>query len=467
MVKYRTEKDSLGKVEVPASAYYGAQTQRAVVNFPISGRRMSREFIRALGIIKWGAAEANMELGLLDKTIGSAIVHAAAEVVDGKFDHDFMVDVYQTGSGTSTNMNANEIISNRANELQGGRRGTKTPVHPNDHVNKSQSSNDVIPSAIHISALEGIEHSLIPSLKYLKEALNDKTKEFDKVVKIGRTHLQDAVPVRLGQEFSGYGGQLERSIRRIKGVRNHLKELALGGTAVGTGLNAPKDFAPLAVKRISELTGIPFIMAGNFFEALASRDAVVETSGQLKTVSVSFMKIANDLRWLSSGPCCGIGEITLPALQPGSSIMPGKVNPVIPESVMMICATVMGNDVSITVGGQHGNFELNTMMPMMADRLLESIALLSNGARVLVDHCIRGIKANEERARSLIEKSTALSTALAPIIGYDEAAKISKEALSSGKTVREIMLEHKLLPEKKLNLILDALKLTRPGLRSQ
>ena len=467
MTGYRIETDSLGEVKVPASAYYGAQTQRALENFPISSRRMTREFVRAMGIIKCAAAEANMSLGLLDQKIGKAIVQAAKEVVDGKFDHEFVVDVYQTGSGTSTNMNANEIIANRAIELLGGKIGSKIPIHPNDHVNKGQSSNDVIPSAIHISALEGIEKDLLPALNHLHEALATKAKQFHKVLKIGRTHLQDAVPIRLGQEFSGYASQIEHDIRRVKGLRRHFRELALGGTAVGTGLNAPKAFAPLAIKEISELTGIHFLRAKNPFEAIAARDAVVEASGQLKTIAVSLMKIVNDLRWMSSGPRCGLGEIILPILQPGSSIMPGKVNPVILESVMMICATVMGHDMAINIGGQHGNFELNTMMPMMADHLLESIQLLANGSRNLVDRCISGIEANEERIVSLIEGSLALCTALTPIIGYDAAANIAKEAFSTGKTVRQVSREHKVLPEKELTRVLDPIRLTKPGIFSK
>ena len=467
MTGYRIETDSLGEVKVPASAYYGAQTQRALENFPISRRRMTREFVRAMGIIKCAAAEANMSLGLLDQKIGKAIVQAAKEVVDGKFDHEFVVDVYQTGSGTSTNMNANEIIANRAIELLGGKIGSKIPIHPNDHVNKGQSSNDVIPSAIHISALEGIEKDLLPALNHLHEALATKAKQFHKVLKIGRTHLQDAVPIRLGQEFSGYASQIEHDIRRVKGLRRHFRELALGGTAVGTGLNAPKAFAPLAIKEISELTGIHFLRAKNPFEAIAARDAVVEASGQLKTIAVSLMKIVNDLRWMSSGPRCGLGEIILPILQPGSSIMPGKVNPVILESVMMICATVMGHDMAINIGGQHGNFELNTMMPMMADHLLESIQLLANGSRNLVDRCISGIEANEERIVSLIEGSLALCTALTPIIGYDAAANIAKEAFSTGKTVRQVSREHKVLPEKELTRVLDPIRLTKPGIFSK
>ena len=463
MTKYRIETDALGEVRVPARAYYGAQTQRAHENFPISGRCMPREFIRAMGIIKRSAAEANKQLRMLDGKIADAIVQAASEVVEGKFDRDFVVDVYQTGSGTSTNMNANEVIANRAIEILGGRRGSKDLVHPNDHVNKSQSSNDVIPSAIHISALEALEQRLLPALEHLHNALATKAKQFHRILKIGRTHLQDAVPIRLGQEFSGYASQIEHAIRRVKGLRPQLSELALGGTAVGTGLNAPKGFPSLAVEKISQITGIHFVCARNLFEALASRDAIVEASGQLKTVAVGLMKIVNDLRWLSSGPRCGIGEITLPALQAGSSIMPGKVNPVVPESVMMLCATVMGHDVAINVGGQHGNLELNTMMPMMADHLLESIRLLSNGAGVLTDRCVTGIEVDEERARSFIENSLALCTALAPVIGYDSAAQIAKEAWASGKTVRHVAQERGLLSSEELDRVLDASRMTKPG----
>ncbi len=460
MNEYRIETDSLGEVKVPQSAYYGAQTQRASENFPISGYRMPREFIRALGIIKLAAAEANVKLRLLDKKIGNAIVRAAKEVIEAKFDHDFIVDVYQTGSGTSTNMNANEIIANRAIELLGGKIGSKNPVHPNDHVNKGQSSNDVIPSAIHIAALESIEKKLLPVLQHLHEALKKKASEFDDVVKIGRTHLQDAVPIRLGQEFSGYASQIEHGIQRIMNAKMSLQELALGGTAIGTGLNTHKKFPEIAIKKISYYTGMTFSSNGNRFEALASRDAMVELSGQLKTIAVGLIKIANDLRWLSSGPRCGIGEITLPSLQPGSSIMPGKVNPVIPESVMMICATIIGNDTAITVGGQHGNFELNVMMPMMAYHLLESIRLLTNGARNLVDRCINGVVANKERAASLIENSLAMVTALVPKIGYDAAAKIAQDAFSTGKTIRQVAMEQQVLPEDELNRTLDPMRQT-------
>ncbi len=460
MAEERVETDSMGDIRVPAAAYYGAQTQRALENFPLSGRRMPREFIRAMGIIKRAAAEANAKLGLLEPWVAEAIIQAAAEVVEGKFDHDFVVDVYQTGSGTSSNMNANEVIANRAIEILGGKIGTKTPVHPNDHVNKGQSSNDVIPTAIHVAALEAIEETLLPALRNLHGTLVAKALEFDRVLKIGRTHLQDALPIRLGQEFSGYASQVEHAIGRVESLRPSLRELALGGTAVGTGLNATKGFARLAIERIAAFTGLPLVQAPNLFEALASRDAVVEASGQLKTVAVSLIKIANDLRWMNSGPRCGIGEITLPALQPGSSIMPGKVNPVIPESAMMLCATVLGNDVAINIGGQHGNFELNTMMPMMAMHLLESVRLLANGSRVLAEKCVAGIQANEERTRSLIEGSLAMVTALAPAIGYDAAAGLAKEAFATGRTIRELARERNLLSEEDLERLLDPRRLT-------
>jgi fumarate hydratase class II len=464
MTDYRIEIDSLGEVRIPSSAYYGAHTQRALENFPVSGRRMPREFIRSMGIIKLAAAEANMSLGLVDREIGEAIVRASREVTDGAFDHEFVVDVYQTGSGTSTNMNANEVIANRAIEILGGRIGTRTPVHPNDHVNRCQSSNDVIPSALHISALEGIERALIPALRDLRVALSEKARQFRGVLKVGRTHLQDAVPIRLGQEFSGYASQIAHDVRRVEGLRRHLRELALGGTAVGTGLNAPSEFGPLAIEKIAQLTGIPFVQARDLFEAIAARDTAVEASGQLKAVAVSLMKIANDLRWMGSGPRCGLGEITLPILQPGSSIMPGKVNPVIPESTMMACATVIGHDVAITTGGQHGNFELNTMMPMMADHLLESVRLLANASKNLAGRCVRGIEANEDRMRSLVERSLALATALTPKIGYDAAAGIVKEAFSTGKTVLQVSREQDILTEKELERLLDPKRLTTHGL---
>ncbi len=464
MADYRIETDSLGEVRVPANVYYGAQTMRAAQNFPISDLRLPRPFIRALGLIKRAAAEVNMELGLLEEQIGLAIVQAAQDVAEGKYDDQFVVDVFQTGSGTSTNMNANEVIGNRAIEILGGKLGSKKPVHPNDHVNKGQSSNDVIPTTIHVAALETIEKELLPALRHLHGALEAKAEEFDDIVKIGRTHLQDAVPVRLGQEFGGYASMVSHDIRRLENVREHLSELALGGTAVGTGLNMLPEFPPQVIKKLSEWIKVEFKEAPNRFEALGSRDAVVEASGALKTVACSLMKIANDLRWLSSGPRCGIGEIALPSLQPGSSIMPGKVNPVIPEAVRMIAAQVIGNDMTIAICGQGGDFELNVMMPVLVYNLLQSIELLANGSRVLADMCVSGIEVNRERCEGLIEGSLAMCTALAPKIGYDAAAKIAKEAFATGRTVREIAKEHKILPEDELERVLDPRRMTEPGI---
>ena len=455
--KYRVESDSMGKMKVPSDAYYGAQTARAVENFPVSGRTLPREFIRAMGLVKLAAAETNAELGFLKKNTARAIARAAKEVVEGKLDDHFVVDVFQTGSGTSTNMNTNEVIANRAAEILKG----KTSVHPNDHVNMGQSSNDVIPTSMHVSSLEAIEKDLIPSLEYLRDALSGKAKQFDHIVKIGRTHLMDATPIRLGQEFSGYASMIDHGISRLKGVRNDLSELAIGGTAVGTGINTHKDFGKKVAARISEATGVKFREARNHFEAQASKDAVVQTSGALKTVSVSLMKIANDIRWLGSGPRCGFGEILLPAIQPGSSIMPGKVNPVVGESVTQVAAQVIGNDAAITIGGQAGNFELNVMMPMMADNLLQSIRLLSRVCTVFVDKCISGIEADEERCGETIEQSLAMCTSLAPIIGYDNA--IAKEAYASGSTVREIAREKGVLSDEELDRVLDPLSMTKPG----
>ncbi len=461
--EYRIERDSMGEMKVPKHAYYGAQTQRAVENFPISPRRFPRPFIRALGMIKHLAAKVNKDLGLLDPKIADAVAEAAREVMEGKFDDQFVVDIFQTGSGTSTNMNANEVIANRAIELLGGAIGSKM-VHPNDHVNLGQSSNDVIPTAIHIAALEAIEKDLLPALRKLQTALKAKAREFDKVVKIGRTHLQDATPVRLGQEFSGYARQVELGIRRIEQTRASLAELALGGTAVGTGLNTHPEFPRRVIAYVNELTGIEFKEAEDHFEAQGAQDALVEASGALKTVAVSLLKIANDIRWLGSGPRCGIGEIRLPEVQPGSSIMPGKVNPVIAESVIQVAAQVIGNDLAITLGGQWGFFELNTMMPLMASNLLESILILANASRNFADQCISGIRADEARCAEMIEKSLALATALAPVIGYDEAAKIARESSLTGKTVRELAVEKRILPPDQLNEVLDPWRMTEPGI---
>lgn len=460
MKAYRVEKDSMGEVKVPAWAYWGAQTQRALENFSVSGRPMPRELIRALGLVKLACAQANMELGLLDKRVGKAVVQAASEVMEGRLDGEFVVDVFQTGSGTSTNMNANEVIANRAVEILGGKRGDKSMVHPNDHVNMSQSSNDVIPTAIHVAAVRALEGELMPAMGELQQVLERKALEFDGVLKLGRTHLQDALPVRLGQEFKAYASQVGHSIDRIKGSMGSLSELALGGTAVGTGLNAPEGFAGLAISRIRDLSGHAFVQARDLFEALASRDALVEASGQLKAFATSLMKIANDLRLMNSGPHGGLGEITLPELQPGSSIMPGKVNPVIPECVMMVAAAVMGNDLTVCIGGQHGTLELNTMMPIMAERLLDSIRILTGACRVLAHRCVQGIVANEQRALSFVESSLALVTPLARVIGYDAAAALAKEALASGKTIRQLAAEKGILPEGELERLLDIKKLT-------
>jgi fumarate hydratase, class II len=461
--EYRIEKDSMGEVKVPTSAYYGAQTQRAVENFPISGIGFPPRFVRALAIVKHAAASANEDLKLLDPSIAETIRRAAREVMEGKLDKEFVVDIFQTGSGTSTNMNANEVIANRALELLGKERGSKE-VHPNDHVNMSQSSNDVIPTAIHISALEAIQRELLPALGGLCLALKNKAEEFDGIVKIGRTHLADATPVRLGQEFGGYARQIELGADRIRKAAAGLEELALGGTAVGTGINTHPEFPKTAIKKISDMTGLNFREAENHFEAQAAKDAVVEVSGSLKTLAVSLTKIANDLRWLSSGPRCGIGEIGLPDTQPGSSIMPGKVNPVMCESILQIAAHVIGCDATITICGQAGNFELNVMMPIMAHRLLEAITFTASAVRAFTEKCVIGIEANRERCQETIEKSLAMVTSLAPVIGYDAAAKIAKESFTSGKTVREVARAHKVLPEDKLDKILDPWRMTEPGI---
>jgi fumarate hydratase class II len=463
----RIDRDSMGEVQVPANALYGAQTQRAVENFPISGIRFPREFVRALGLIKLAAVRTNMELGLIDKTLGTAIAEAAQDVIDGKLDAHFVVDIFQTGSGTSTNMNANEVIANRAIQRLGGILGSKEPVHPNDHVNLGQSSNDVIPTAMHVAVLQAIENSLIPALRKLQKSLAAKAKEFNGIVKIGRTHLQDATPIRLGQEFGGYSRQMQLSIRRLEKLRDTLAELPLGGTAVGTGINTHPKFAGKTIQRLSKLTGLPFREAENHFEAQAAKDAIVEASGALKTVAVSLTKIANDIRWLASGPRCGIGEIQLPETQPGSSIMPGKVNPVIVESLLMAAAQVIGNDLTVTVGGQSGVFELNVMMPVMTHNVLESIRLLASSARNFCDRCVNGIRANAERCNEMIEKSLAMCTALVPEIGYDAAAAIAKESYETGKTVREIALKKKILPPKRLEKLLDPMQMTKPGIAAK
>ena len=458
----RIERDSMGEMQVPAHAYWGASAHRAILNFPISDLRFPRQFIRALGQIKQAAAQVNASLGTVDPHIAEAIVQAAQEVIDGKLDSHFILDIFQTCSGTSTNMNANEVIANRASELLGGSRGSRK-VHPNDHVNFGQSSNDVIPTAIHLSALVTIEHDLIPALQGLQRTLEQKAEEFMPVIKTGRTHLQDATPIRLGQEFHGYAGQIERGIARMRHAQNELSEVALGGTAVGTGVNTHPEFARLVCRRLSEIDGVTVRETSNHFQAQSTLDNIVEASGALNTLAVSLIKIANDIRWLGSGPRAGIGEIDLPAVQPGSSIMPGKVNPVIAESVAMVCAQVMGNHTTITIAGQSGNFEINVMMPVSAYNLLQSINLLASVTRNFTEQCIKGIKATT-KGPEMVERGLAISTALAPIIGYDAAANISKEAYRTGKTVREVAREKTDLSEEELDRILDPASMTKPGL---
>ena len=459
----RVEKDSMGEMSLPESALYGASTQRAVLNFPISGYRFPRSFIRALGIVKWAGAQANHDLGLLDAERAALIVQAGEEVIEGKLDDHFPLDIFQTGSGTSTNTNANEVIANRCAQLAGKAVGSRSLVHPNDHVNMGQSSNDVIPSAIHVSAAEQLKTHLVPALEKLQRGFDAKTKEFWDIIKIGRTHLMDATPVRLGQEFSGYAQQVTYAKARAEKAIEVLRELALGGTAVGTGLNRHVGLTKKMLRHIEQRTGIAFYEAKNHFEAQGGKDAVVEASGQLKTIATSLFKVANDIRLLGSGPRCGIGEIQLPATQPGSSIMPGKVNPVMCEAMMMVCAEVFGNDTAVTWAGANGNFELNVMMPVMAHDLLESIRLLANVVDAFCEKCVTGIQANKARCEELVEWSMAMVTSLAPIIGYDRAAEIAKESVKTGKTVRELCREKKILPEKELERALDPVSMTEPG----
>ena len=460
---FRIEKDSLGEMQVPAEALWGAQTQRAVENFPISGLRFPRAFIAALGEIKKAAAQTNVELALLDAGLAESIIAACDEVIAGRLDEHFVLDIFQTGSGTSTNMNANEVIANRAIQLRGGQIGGRD-VHPNDHVNMAQSSNDVIPTAMQVAACIAIRRALIPALEQLHAALAARAHAFDGIVKSGRTHLMDATPVRLGQEFGGYAAQVALGVDRLEAALDDLAELPLGGTAVGTGINTHPEFAARAIARISEATGLEFREAANHFERQGTRDTVVYAHGVLNTIAVSLMRIANDLRWLASGPRAGLAEITLPAIQPGSSIMPGKVNPVIPEAVTMVAAQVMGNQTTITVGGLGSYFELNVMMPVMAHALDQSIQLLASAARVFAEKCIDGITANEERCRELLEGNLSLATALAPSIGYDEAATIAKVAFKEGKTARQVALERAVLPPDELDRVLDARAMTEPGI---
>ncbi len=454
---YRIERDTLGEMKVPADALWGASTQRAVENFPVSGIGFPRRFIRALGAIKMVGAQVNIKLDVVDERRGKAIEEAARQVMDGELDDHFVVDIFQTGSGTSTNMNANEVIANRASQILGAEIGSKE-VHPNDHVNQGQSSNDVIPTASHVSVSSAITEDLLPALKKLHAALSAKAKEYADVVKTGRTHLQDATPVTLGQEFSGYASQIEHGIRRVENTLPHMRELAIGGTAVGTGLNAHPKFAGQVCDGLSKIFDQKFIEAPNHFEAQAARDALVETSGALKSVAVSMSKIANDVRWLATGPRTGLGEISIPATQPGSSIMPGKVNPVIPEAVRQVCAQVIGNDTTVTVGGHADNFELNVMIPVMTFNVLQSVEILANVAAIFVDKCIAGIEANRERCREYAELSPALATSLAPVLGYDKAAQIAKDALAKNKTIRDLVVEEGLLDEKQADELLDPAK---------
>jgi len=458
----RYETDSMGSLEVPADALYGASTQRAILNFPISGYRFGREFIRALGLVKWAAAQVNFKLGLLDELRASLIASAAEEVIDGRLDAHFPLDVFQTGSGTSLNMNANEVIANRCSQYAGNPIGSKDPVHPNDHVNMAQSSNDVIPTAIHIAMGETLRNGLMPALERLHDALERKAFEFWDTIKIGRTHLADATPVRLGQEFSGYARQVEFARLRAGNAIAAIEEVALGGTAVGTGLNCHPEFAAQVMHYLWTRTGIAFREARNHFEAQGAQDSLVQASGQLKTVAVSLFKIANDIRWLGSGPRCGIGEIQLPATQPGSSIMPGKVNPVMSEMLMQVCAQAIGNDSVVTWAGANGNFELNTMMPVLAYNILETVRLLTNAVETFRSRCVEGIEANRERCAQMVEHSLAMVTALAPIVGYDRAAEIAKASAESGKTIRELCQEWNVLPVDDLDRVLDPAAMTRP-----
>jgi len=462
MSEFRVEKDSMGEMKVPVKAYYGAQTQRAVENFPISGESLPREIVSALGLVKLVAARANSKLGLLDGERAEFIVKASEEVFKGGFLSEFVIDVYQTGSGTSSNMNANEVIARRASELADSK---ELKIHPNDHVNMCQSSNDAIPTAIHIAVAMAITEKLLPALELLRASLASKSDEFMDILKTGRTHLQDATPMTLGQEFSGYERQIEQSIWRVQRSLTSIFELPLGGTAVGTGLNTHPDFPRTAISELATVTGLPFFEALNHFEAQGSKDGLVEMSGQLKCIATSIFKVANDIRWLSCGPRCGFGEVSIPAVQPGSSIMPGKVNPVIIESLLMVCARVIGNDAVVTNGNIMGSaFELNVMMPVMGQALLESVRILSNSVKNFSEKCVVGIVANKERLESLAEASIAICTALAPIIGYDKSAELAKKAFVSGKSLRAVAKEAKVLSDDELDKALDLMSMTKPGL---
>ena len=458
----RLERDSMGELEVPAKAYYGGNTRRAELNFPISNLRLGRSFIKAIGQIKQAAAFVNLDLGAIEPDIAQAIIDSSQRVIEGEFDDQFVVDVFQTGSGTSTNMNANEVISNVAIESLGGTLGSRTPVHPNDHVNKGQSSNDVFPSTIHLAAAGAIKDDLMPALQELEDSLRTKSQEFWEIVKTGRTHLQDATPIRLGQEFLGYAGQLELGRKRAEKALAELSVLALGGTAVGTGIGMHPQFSRRVITRLAELTGLYLSETTNHFQAQSTLDAVVSASGELKSIAVGMLKIANDLRWLGSGPRAGIGEIMLPEVQPGSSIMPGKVNPVIPESVTMVSAQVIGNDTTIAIAGQSGNFELNVMMPVAAHNILESIELLATSAKNLARQCINGLTATDKGPEMVME-GLAICTALAPIIGYDAAASIAHEASKNGETIKEVAMRVTDLNSTQLDEILEPLSMTEPN----
>ncbi len=459
----RAETDSMGQMQVPDWALWGAQTQRAAENFPVSGYRFDRRFIRALGLIKMAAAEVNRDLGLLDPRRAEWIRTAAAEVAEGSLDDHFVLDVFQTGSGTSTNMNANEVIANRAIQLAGGRVGTRDPVHPNDHVNMGQSSNDVIPTAIHLAAAEALHHDLTPALERLAEVLRAKAEAFAHVIKIGRTHLQDATPVTLGQEFAGYAAQAAFGAARARQAVESLRELPIGGTAVGTGINTHAEFGRRMAARLSGLTGLTFVEASNHFEAQGAKDAVCQAAGLLRTIAVSLTRIANDIRWLGSGPRCGLGEIRLPATQPGSSIMPGKVNPVMSEMLIQVCAQVIGNDAAIMLGTRDSILELNVMMPLIARNLLESLRLLANAVRLFTERCAAGIEADEERCARMVEQSLAMCTSLVPRLGYDRAAALAREAWQTGRTVREVAAARGLLDSAELDRLLDPAGMTAPA----
>jgi len=461
-MEYRIETDSMGEVKVPANKYYGAQTARSLMNFKIGGERFPFELIRALAIVKKAAAITNNELGLLSDEKRELIVKAAEEVIEGKLNEHFPLVVWQTGSGTQTNMNVNEVISNRAIEMAGGVLGSKKPIHPNDDVNKAQSTNDAFPTAIHIAAVEEIHRRLIPMVTKLRDALEAKSKEFKDIIKIGRTHLMDATPLTLGQEFSGYAQQLTNGLARINDALKRLYEIPLGGTAVGTGLNTHPDYAVKVAEKISEITGKPFKTAPNKFEAMAGKDALVEMSGVLKTLAASLMKIANDIRWLGSGPRCGIGEISLPENEPGSSIMPGKVNPTQSEAMTMVCAQVFGNDVTINIAGASGNFELNVFMPVIAYNILQSIRLLADACESFTDNCVVGIVANENNIKKHLENSLMLVTALNPVIGYDNAAKVAKKAHKENKTLKEAAIELGLLTAEQFDEVVRPEKMIGP-----